>query len=84
MVGDAHVPAAAGPDGVAADVGAADPLDEGGGAEDEPPDEAAVEGAVGSSRLDLFENWHPVSSIDAAKVAVKAQILLVIVSLHFC
>jgi hypothetical protein len=76
MVGDAHVPAAAPPDVVAADVVAVDAFVD--DAVDEPPEAVAAEGAVGSSRLDLFANWQPVSSTDAARVTVSTQEFLVI------
>lgn len=76
MVGDAHVPAAAAPDVVAADALAVDPPEE--VDEDEPPDELlADEGDVGSKRLVLFENWQPVSRTDAAIITVTVQMFLI-------
>ena len=44
-------------------------LDEG-----DPLAELATEGAVGAS---LLENWHPVSSTDAAIITVRAQMFLI-------
>ena len=76
MVGEFHVPAAAA--AAACVTVLADELDE-----VELLDEFA-EGAVGRSRLLLFENWHPVSRMDAAIVTVNAQIFLIMSRLHFC
>jgi hypothetical protein len=77
MVGDVHVPAAGGAPAVAAAAPDVDALpDE--LAEDELVGELTDEGAVGRSRLLLFENWQPVSTTDAARVAANAQIFLVI------
>ena len=74
---DAHVPAAAGT--VAAD-DEEDDVDE----DDELADDALeVDGAVGSSRLLLLENWQPVNSIEPATANASAQIFFFIVAYTF-
>jgi len=74
---DAHVPAAAGT--VAVD-DEEDDVDE----DDELADDALeVDGAVGSSRLLLLENWQPVNSIEPATANASAQIFFFIVAYTF-
>jgi hypothetical protein len=86
-VADAHVPVTGGVAVVAAadpDVEAEDeeaPLDE--ADEAEPAGWLTDEGAVGRSRLVLFENWQPVRSTDAARATVNARVLFVMTCYAF-
>jgi hypothetical protein len=47
------------------------------GFDEDPAGEDADEGAVGSSKLVLFENWQPASSTAANVVAAQTQIFLI-------
>jgi len=85
MVGDAHDPAAGATGPPVTVPGEVEPEEE--EDEDEAPDEVeldedpagedADEGAVGSSKLVLFENWQPASSTAATVVAAQTQIFFI-------
>ena len=85
MVGDAQDPAAGAtgpPATVPLDVEAEEEEDEDEapddvGLDEEPAGEDPDEGAVGSSKLVLFENWQPASSTAATVVAAQTQILFI-------
>jgi hypothetical protein len=47
------------------------------GLDEEPAGEDPDEGAVGNSKLVLFENWQPASSTAATVVAAQAQIFFI-------